>query len=109
MKPSNFSERKIMVEAKTNLFALVISSIDDTPIDTKKLNDRLYMCNTPRETLLELNQFCSEVELSTIEMCDVFGVMEILINFTFDLMILDAMHTHSNLQQDDIAPILVVQ
>jgi len=27
-------------------------------------------------------------------------VMEILINFTFDLMILDAMHTHSNLQQD---------
>jgi len=97
MKPSNFSERKIMVEAKSRLFALVISSIDDTPIDTKKLNDRLYMCNTPRETLLELNQFCSEVELSTIEMCDVFGVMEILVNYTFDLMILETMRTHSNL------------
>ena len=97
MKPSNFSERKILVEAKSRLFALVISSIDDTPIDTKKLNDRLYMCNTPRETLLEFNQFCSEVELSTIEMCDVFGVMEILVNYTFDLMILETMRTHSNL------------
>ena len=106
MKPSNFSERKIMVEAKTNLFALVLRSIDDTPIDTKKLNDRLYMCNSPRETLLELNQFCSEVELSTIEMCDVFGVMEILVNYTFDLMILETMRTYSNLKQDDI---LVVQ
>jgi len=86
-----------MVDAKTNLFALVLRSIDDTPIDTKKLNDRLYMCNSPRETLLELNQFCSEVELSTIEMCDVFGVMEILVNYTFDLMILETMRTHSNL------------
>ena len=97
MKPSNFSERKIMVDAKTNLFALVLRSIDDTPIDTKKINNKLYMCNTPRETLLELNQFCSEVELSTIEMCDVFGVMEILVNYTFDLMILETMRTHSNL------------
>ena len=95
-----------MLEAKTNLFALVLRSIDDTPIDTKKFNNKLYMCNTPRETLLELNQFCSEVELATIEMHDVFGVMEILINYTFDLMLLDAMQTHSNLKQDDI---LVVQ